>query len=106
MRSVSSLAGQADVEHDRGGALPEPVEVLVEERRVPVGDAQALPHPVAEHEAGVEDADDGLRARHERAVDVDQDVGVAGVVDEVVRAVRGGHVAIMPRQPKKTSASA
>jgi hypothetical protein len=58
---------------------------------VPGADAQPLPHAVAEHETGVEDAHDGLSARQEPAVDVDQDLRVARVVGMVVGAVGGGH---------------
>ena len=74
----------------RRGALPEPVEVLVEERRVAADDAQALPDAVAQHETGVEDRHHRALPRHQVAVDVDQDVGVARVVGEVVGAVRRG----------------
>ena len=69
--------------------------MLVEERRPAVGDPQPLPDPVAEDEAGVEHADHGLRARDEIAVDVDQDLGVARIVVEVVCPVRGSHAAII-----------
>jgi hypothetical protein len=80
----------ADIEGDGCGALPQPVEVLLEEGGVPGADPQPLPHAVAEHETGVEDADDGLSARHQPAVDVDQDLRVARVVVMVVGAVGGG----------------
>ena len=53
--------------------------------------AQALPDAVAEDEARVEHRHDGPLARHELAVDPDEDALVARVVLEVVRAV--GHAA-------------
>ena len=63
--------------------------MLVEESRVTAVHAEPLPHAVAEHEAGVEDRHHRLAARHQPAVDVDQDLAVARIVGEVVRAVRG-----------------
>ncbi len=93
----------ADVERDGGGALPQPVEVLLQEHGVPGADPQPLPHAVAEDETGVEDAHDRLRARHEPAVDVDQDLRVARVVGVVVGAVGGrcvGHGCVLPRGPR------
>ena len=48
-----------------------------------------FPDAVAEHEAGIEDRDDRLLARQQRAVDGDQDAGVARIVGVFVRA--GAH---------------
>src|SRR5262245_16205995 len=49
--------------------------------------AQALPDAVTEDEAPVADRHDRPLARHEFAVDPDEDALVAGVVLEVVRAL-------------------
>ena len=59
--SVSSSRVQADVEGERLRALVQPVEVPVEEHRMPAMDPQALPHAVAEHEPGVEHRHHRLR---------------------------------------------
>ena len=78
--------------------------MLVEERRVPVGDPQPLPDAVAEDEAGIENAHHRLVARHQMAVDVDQDVGVAGIVGVIMCSVRGGHGPIIARPRRTVSA--
>ena len=56
---------------------------------------QPLPDPVAQDESRVEDADDGLFARHQLPVDGDQDLPVAGIVDVIVGPVRGRHPTII-----------
>ena len=58
-----------------------------EERGAAVVDAQALPDAVTQDEAAVEDRHHGLRARHQRAVHVDEHLGVAGVVVVVLRTL-------------------
>ena len=54
------LARQADIHRDRLGALEQSVEMAVEEGDSSLVDPQALPHPVAEHEAGIEHRDGRL----------------------------------------------
>ena len=71
--------GEADVERDRGRAFVQAVEVRVEADEAALHQAQPLPDAVAEDEAAVEDRDPRLVARHEVAVDVDQDAIVARV---------------------------
>ena len=85
-RSAELGPRHTDVERDGLGTLEESVEVLVEERRVPLVHAQPLPDAVAEHEAGVEHRHDGLGPRLQLAVDVDQHGVVARVVVVLVRA--------------------
>ena len=87
-RAGQLVAADAEVDHQRGRALPEPVEVLLEERRVAVVHPQPLPDAVAEHEAGVEDRHRGLGARLQLAVDPDEDLVVARVVSMVMSATR------------------
>ncbi len=54
------LAGQADVDAQHLGAVPQAVEVLVEEGDAPAVEPEALPDAVAEHEAGIEHGNLGL----------------------------------------------
>ena len=58
----------------------------IEEREPSLMDADTLPNAVAEHEPAVEHRHHRLRARHMRAVDVDQHLGIARVWHEMVRA--------------------
>jgi hypothetical protein len=59
----------------------------LEECRVATADAKALPDPVTEDEARVEDRNNGPFTRNELAVDPDQNALVARVVLEVVGPV-------------------
>ena len=59
-RPPQVVPAQADVERQRLGPLEEPVEVPVEEHGVAAVHPQPLPHPVAEHEPGVEHRHHGL----------------------------------------------
>ena len=78
---------QPEVQPDAGRAREQAIQVLVEERqRAPV-QSQALSDAVAGDEAAVEDRHSGLRARHQRAVEVDEDAGVA----RIRRAVLATH---------------
>ena len=72
---------------------------------------QALPDPVPEHEPAVEDRDPGLLPRHVLAVDVDQDLPVAGIGTVLVGALAHGVVSfgrvragarVAPSQSPKT----
>ena len=62
------------------GRVDEPFEVACQAKNAALVDAQALPAAVATLDEGVEDADLGLGAGEELAVNVDQDVLVPGVV--------------------------
>src|SRR5215211_9360952 len=79
-------AAAADVEHEGLRALREAVEVALQERRMAPPHAEPLPHAVTKDEARVEHRYDRLLARHELAVDPDEDALVARVVLELVRA--------------------
>ena len=83
------VARQADIHVDRLGAFVEPVEMRIEEGDAAVDQAQAFPNAVAQHEAGIEDRDDRLVARHEAAVDGDENCRIARIVGIIVRA--GAH---------------
>ena len=89
MRARELRAIEADVEQEGFRAFVQAVEVRVEEQRLPAGDAEALPHAVAEHEAAVEHGHHGLVAVLQHAVDRDQDVGIAGIVCGMLGAL--GH---------------
>ena len=89
MARVSCSAVEADVEHERLRAFVQAVQVRFEEQRLSADDAEALPHAVAEHEAAVEHGYHGLVAGFQRAVDPDEDVGVAGIVGGMLGAL--GH---------------
>ena len=83
------LAAEAKLHRDRLRALEQPVEMAVEERELPLVDAQALPDAVPQHEAAVEHGNDGLASRHQLAVHVDQDRRVPRVRDVVHRLRHG-----------------
>src|SRR3954470_25012681 len=61
--------------------------------------AQALPHAVPEHEAGVEHGHHRPVAGEQVAVDPDEDGGVARVVGVVVGPVCHGHQPSTPAAP-------
>ena len=82
--------GELEVEVDRLGGLEEPVDVFIGKGPAVVVEPQPLPHPVAEHEAGVIDADHCLGLGHDLAVDVDED----GVVARVLFGLMGGDVVL------------
>ena len=90
------VARQADIHVDRLGAFVEPVEMRVEERDAAFDQAQSFPDAVAEHEAGIEDRDDRLFARQQRAVDRDENSGVARIVGVIVRSGAHGFVSLKP----------
>ncbi len=85
------IGGHADVEVDGLRRLEQAVDMLVEEGPAAVVEPDPLPHPVAQHEAGVIDADQRLRLGHDPAVHVDQDRLVAGVLLGLVGADMVGH---------------
>ena len=59
----------------------------IEEGRMAIDDAQALPDAVAEHETGIENRDGGFLAALHGTVDVDQDVAIARIVGVIVAAM-------------------
>ena len=83
------LAGHADVDAQHLGAVPQAVEVPVEEGDAPAVEPEAFPDAVAEDEAGIEHGDLGVRTADEFAVDADEDVVVARVADVILRAGGG-----------------
>ena len=83
---LQRLAAQADVDAQHLRPVPQPVEMAVEKGDAPVDEAQALPHAVAEHEAGIEHGDLRLLARRQRSVDADQDGIVARVAVVILRS--------------------
>jgi len=86
-------AVQADIEIDRLGGLVQALEMRREKGNAAVMDPQALPHPIAEDEARIEDRNDRLRARMQLTVDVDAYVAVPRIVGRVVRAL--GHASCL-----------
>ena len=91
-RARELRAVEADVEHERLGAFVQPVQMRIEEQRLSADDAEAFPHAIAEHEAAVEHGHHGLVAGFQRAVDPDEDVGVAGIVGGMLGAL--GHASV------------
>jgi hypothetical protein len=81
-----------DVEVDGERGFEQALDVVVEEGPAPVVEADALPHAVAQHEAGVVDADRRLALGLQRPVHPDEDLLVPGVFLGGVRAdfVHGG----------------
>ena len=71
-RVADLVAGEADVEVDRPSAGEQAVEVGLEEDEPALVQPHAFPDAVAEHEAGVEHRNLGLRAGDEVAVQVDR----------------------------------
>lgn len=75
---------EVDAQHFR--AVPEPVEMALEEGDAAVDETQALPNAVAEHKAGVEHGHFGFRAGRQHPVDADQHRIVARVADIILRS--------------------
>ena len=74
MASVSALPVQADIHVDGFRALVEPIQVRFEKRYLAVVQPQTLPDTVAKHEAAVKHRNLGIRARHQFAAYVDENV--------------------------------
>lgn len=85
------VAADADIHVDGLGALPQPIEMLIEEGDAAGVDAQAFPHAITQHEAGIEHAHHRLGAEEQLAIDVDQDRLVARVRNEIMGAQGCGH---------------
>ena len=73
------VPGAGDVQIDRLRRLEQAVDVFVKEGPLAVVKADAFPHAIAQHEAGIVDRDDRLRLGLQLPVHPDQDVFVAGV---------------------------
>ncbi len=67
-RDRQRRAVHADVDGDGPGAPEQPVQMGLQEQQPALVQAQSLPDPVAQAEAGVEDRDPGLGARNQRPV--------------------------------------
>ena len=89
-RTGQFTATAADIQRDGLGALVQAIQMRIQEQRLATMHAQAFPDAVAEHETGVEHRHHRFGARLHLAVDVNQDVAIAWVVDEIVGAV--GHL--------------
>ena len=88
-RAGQLRAVQADVEQDRLGAFVQPVQVRIQEQRMPAEHAEPFPDAVAKHETAVEHRHHRLAAVLHHAVDGNEDVGVARIVGRMLGAL--GH---------------
>src|SRR5271170_4449097 len=64
--------------------------MLVQADNLAVRETEALPDAVAQHEAAVEHRHDRLVARHQGAIDIDQNLVVARIRDIALGARTGG----------------
>ena len=86
------LAAEADVEIDGLGAVIQPAQVIIEEDQVSSMQADAFPDPVAENESRCPKTEDhGLLAGFEFAVNRDQYIRVAGIIQIFVTAMAHGN---------------
>src|SRR6056297_4288495 len=68
------ISGHPDIEINGFRGLEQPVEMFINKGPGPVIKAKPLPYAIAQHEAAVIDADDGLMARNDPAIQPDADL--------------------------------
>ncbi len=78
-----------EVDIQSGGALPEPVQMLIQKRGATGMNTQSLPDAVAQNESTIENRNGGLGPRDEFAIKRNENIRIAGVIDVIVRAM--GH---------------
>ncbi len=81
-----------DIHVDRFGAFKQAIHMLVKKGNPALMDTQTLPDPVAEHEAGIENRDHSVGARHQFAIDIDENFRISRIVLMIVRTF--GHIAL------------
>src|SRR5262249_2313803 len=86
-----------DIERDGARAFDQALQVLVDENQSPVCEPDALPHTVAEAEAGIEDRYKSLAAPHEPPVEPAEHGVVAGIFCRCLRTLRLDHDAVLSR---------
>ena len=76
--------GHADIEGDILQPRVQPLQMGLKEQQPAVVQPQPLPHPVAQHEAGVEHRHPRLILGHELAAHIDLEIGVPRVRREIL----------------------
>src|SRR5262245_20711897 len=96
-RGLESRLVHPDIERDGARAFDQALQMLIDENQSPVCEPDALPHTVAQAEAGIEHRYERLAAPHEPPVEPDEHGVVAGILRACLRTLCLDHDAVLSR---------